>query len=245
MEYSQTQDASPKLLFCGDTHQLTQLNTRVYLERYTEFTMPYQSFTLDTVRARFGLTVTQATDHFAAIDPIAPSDFLNTLIARHLPIIVGRSNEKPRSELLVAPILVEVRELLDGQVALFSGELFNVDRKLDLYGYCDFLLSRDPLVLQIEAPVVVVAEAKKEDLTAGAAQCIAGIVAAQRFNSKRGKPVSPLFGVLTSGTNWQFLQVNDTEVIIDLREYALIELPKILGILVFMASGKKPGTAKS
>lgn len=207
--------------------------------------MPYQSFTLDTVRARFGLTITQATDHFAAIDPVAPSEFLNALIARHLPLVLGRSNEKPRSELLVAPILVEVREQLERQVALFSGELFNVDRKADLYGYCDFLLSRDPLVLQIEAPVVVVAEAKKEDVTAGTAQCIAGMVAAQKFNDRRGKPTAPLFGVLTSGTNWQFLEINGTEVTFDLREYGLTELPKILGILIYMASGKQHGATKS
>ncbi|MBC8138912.1 MAG: hypothetical protein H8F28_23800 [Fibrella sp.] len=206
--------------------------------------MPYQSFTLDTVRSRFGLTVTQATDHFAAIHPVASSNFLNELIARHLPLVLGRSNEKPRSELLVAPILVEVREQLGRQVALFSGELFNVDRKSDLYGYCDFLLSRDPLILQIEAPVVVVAEAKKEDVTAGAAQCIAGMVAAQKFNEKRGKPVTPLFGVLSSGTNWQFLQLDGTVVTFDIHEYGLFELPRILGILIYMASGVKNGGAK-
>lgn len=206
--------------------------------------MPYQSFTIDSVREKFGLTIAQSEDHFAAIEPVPPSDFLEALIGRHLPLVVGRSNEKLRSELLVAPILVEVREQLDRQVALFSGELFNVDRKADLYGYCDFLMSRDPLVLQIEAPVVIVAEAKKEDLTAGVAQCLAGMVAAQRFNDKRGKATAPLFGVLTSGTNWQFLELNGTEVTFDLREYGLTELAKILGILVYMASGKKNGAAR-
>ncbi len=133
---------------------------------------------------------------------------------------------------------MEVREVLERQVTLFSGELFNVERKSDLYGYCDFLISRDPLVLQIEAPVVVVAGAKKENLTAGVAQCIAGMVAAQRFNDKRGKPVPPVFGVLTSGTNWQFLQITNTAVEVELGEHTLAELPIILGILVYMASGR-------
>ena len=86
-------------------------------------------------------------------------------LKRHLPLVVGKGTEKVRSELLIAPILVEARELLHGQISLFSGVAFNVDRKSGLHGYCDFLISRDPLLIEIKAPVIAVAEAKKEDLS--------------------------------------------------------------------------------
>lgn len=111
-----------------------------------------------------------------------------------------------------------------------------MERATGLMGYCDFLISRDPLLIEIEAPVVAVAEAKKEDLIAGVAPCIAELVAAQRFNERRGRPVATLYGVLTSGTDWRFLQLEGTQVMLDMREYPITELNRILGILVHMCS---------
>ena len=182
------------------------------------------------------MSLVQVDDLYATVEPLIPSDFLTTLLRRQLPLALGKSSEKGRSEFLIAPILSEVRELCHHQIALFSGVRFDVDRRSGLHGFCDFLISKDPLLIEIEAPVVAVAEAKKEDLNAGVAQCIAEMIAAQRFNQLRERPLPRIYGVLTSGTDWRFLQLEGTVVTLGLREYPITELGQILGILVHMAS---------
>ena len=86
-----------------------------------------------------------------------------------------------RSELLITPILIEVRQILKQQIGFFSGEDFTVDALVGLNGTCDFLLSRSPALIEIEAPVFTLVEAKKADLLLGLGQCAAELVAAQRF----------------------------------------------------------------
>ncbi len=82
----------------------------------------------------------------------------------------------------------------------------------------------------------MVAEAKKEDLNAGIPQCAAEMVGAQRFNARRDKTVGIIYGTVTDGTRWRFLELEGNAITIDLREYTIPELPNILGILAFMAS---------
>ena len=198
--------------------------------------MAYESFTLDQLRDNFALTFVQTDDDYAAVKPIPPSEALQIILARGRPLLSGKASEKARSEFIVAQVLLEARDIVHNKIVVFSGIKFDVDKKAGLYGYCDFLISRDPLVHAIEAPVVVVAEAKKEDLNAGIPQCIAEMVAAQMFNAKRDKPLEKIYGVVTDGTRWQFLSLTGTMVSLDLREYGIAELPQILGILVHMVS---------
>ncbi len=198
--------------------------------------MAYESFTLTQLQGDFALTFLQSENIFGDVPTVEPSAFLRLAIERGLPLVVGKASEKARSEFLVAPILMEVREVRNHAVAVFSGVKFDVDKKAGLFGYCDFLLSRDPLQREIQAPVAFVTEAKKEDLNAGIAQCLAEMVAAQRFNENRGKPVVPIYGAVTDGTRWQFSQLENQTATIDLREYTITELPQILGILVHMVS---------
>jgi hypothetical protein len=198
--------------------------------------MAYESFTLPQLRERFEITLTQKNNLYGNISPVVASDYLTTTLQRNLPLALGKSSEKSRSELLITPILVEVRALLNDQIAVFSGVRFDVERASGLIGFCDFLISRDPLLIEIEAPVIAVAEAKKEDLNTGVAQCIAEMIAAQRFNARRAQAIPTIYGVLTSGTDWRFLQIEGTQVTLDLREYPITEIDRILGILVAMAS---------
>jgi hypothetical protein len=198
--------------------------------------MVYETFTLELLEERFGLTLAQSNDLYGTIAGREPGDLLKATLKRHLPLIMGKGTEKARSELLIAPILVEARALLDERIALFSGVSFNVDRRSGLHGYCDFLISQDPLILEVKAPVIVLAEAKREDLSSGVPQCLAEMVAAQKFNEKRGKPRKTIYGVVTSGTDWRFLQLEGTQATLDLREYTITELAQVLGVLVYMAS---------
>jgi len=129
--------------------------------------MAYESFTLEQLTQRFALTVAQSDNAYAGIAPIEPTDLLTRVLERQRPLLVGKTSEKARAEFLVAPILVEVREIRRHEIAVFSGVKFDVDKKADLFGYCDFLISRDPLLHEIQTPVVLITEVKKEDLNAG------------------------------------------------------------------------------
>jgi hypothetical protein len=198
--------------------------------------MAYESFTLELLVEKFALMYVQSRDDFGSIPVREPSDWLKKTIEVQAPLVAGKTSEKARSELLVSPILIEVRESLDQQIMVFSGIKFDVDKKAGLFGYCDFLVTKKPFVDIITAPVIVVAEAKKEDLNAGVPQCVAEMVAANLFNGARNEPVPAIYGTVTDGTRWRFLKLENSTLTIDLREYTLAELPHILGILVHMAS---------
>ena len=83
----------------------------------------------------------------------------------------------------------------------------------------------------VTAPIIILVEAKKEDLNAGLGQCIAEMVAAQRFNEQEDNQISEIYGTVTSGTVWKFLKLQANNVFLDLTEYYLRDLGKILGIL--------------
>jgi hypothetical protein len=57
------------------------------------------------------------------------------------------------------------------------------------------------------------------------------MVAAQIFNEREGNEIPVIYGTVTSGTNWKFLKLKGKVVEIDLVEYYLTDVNKILGIL--------------
>jgi activator of 2-hydroxyglutaryl-CoA dehydratase len=84
---------------------------------------------------------------------------------------------------------------------------------------------------------MMLVEAKKEDILAGLGQCVAEMVAAQIFNEREGNEISVIYGTVTSGTNWKFLKLEGKVVEIDLVEYYLTDMNKILGILASGVGG--------
>ena len=80
-------------------------------------------------------------------------------MASQLMIATAINTDKVRSELIVAPIMAEVRRQTGNRVSLFSGSAFDVDGGRGLTGYCDFILSASREQLEITAPVVTLVEA--------------------------------------------------------------------------------------
>lgn len=78
-----------------------------------------------------------------------------------------------------------------------------------LVGFCDYLLARSPDALLIEAPVLAVVEAKKEDIPGGDGPCIAEMEAARRFNDAAGTPRPTIYGAVTTGDIWSFLSLEN------------------------------------
>src|SRR5205085_9825639 len=90
------------------------------------------------------------------------------------------------------------------------------------------------------APVVAIAEAKNDNLRTGLGQCIAVMVAARDFNAKSGTPVAAVHGVVTTGSAWKFLRLSSSDVTLDMEEYFIAELGRIMGILAHILKGAEP-----
>jgi hypothetical protein len=193
--------------------------------------MAYNTFTMEDLEPRLGLTLREVSGTFDAYPDAPVSAFLQEALERGLPIAIGVGREKARSEGLIYPVLTEVRELRNRQISVFSGAKFNVDRKQGLVGYLDFLLADSPMQLHIVAPVVAVVEAKHENLTEGIPQAVAAMYAARLFNAQHDRSLETVYGATTSGTLWRFLRLTGTIVEADLTEYHIRDVGKILGIL--------------
>ena len=205
--------------------------------------MAYNTFTLEQLKRDFGLVVVEATEVFAQVPAVAVSAQLRDALAEGAPLAFAISTEKARSEMIIAPVLMEVRRQRRGAASLFSGTDFTVDAARGLSGFCDFLFSRSSEQLAIEAPVVAIVEAKNENMRAGVPQCIAEMVAAQIWNGGHERPGERIYGAVTTGSNWLFMRLEEQRVTIDLTEYFLRDVERIVGILVAMTSGEAGGGA--
>jgi hypothetical protein len=171
---------------------------------------------------------------FAAVAEREISALLREILADHLDLAISINTEKARSELIIAPILTEIRRIFRKQISLFSGIDLTSDREQNLTGFCDFLISQSPEQLFLTAPIITIVEAKNENLMAGLGQCAAEMVAAQRFNEAEDRSIAKIYGAITSGTLWQFLRLEGQQLAIDLEEYSIKEIKKIVGILCSM-----------
>jgi hypothetical protein len=200
--------------------------------------MSYSEFNLTKVKQEFGLTTLEERGIFADVPELAASKLLAETLNYNQPIVLGSNSEKARSELIIAPILVDLRRQLKEQINLFSGVDFTVDDTRGLNGICDFIITKSPEILIVTAPVITVVEAKKENINAGLGQCAAEMVAAQIFNArtessseKLAQDFKTIYGAVTTGSIWQFLRLEKQILSIDLSEYYLKDVNKILGIL--------------
>jgi hypothetical protein len=193
--------------------------------------MSYSDFTLAKVIKEFGLKITDNYRMYSDIHEVEPSNLLTQTIEANIPLATASNTEKARSEMIISPILIEVRRQQNNQISLFSGIDFSIDNERGLNGNCDFIISRSPELFILTAPVIIIVEAKKENINGGLGQCVAEMLAARIFNQREGNDLFTIYGTVTSGTNWRFLKLEGDIVNIDLDEYYLSDIKKILGIL--------------
>ena len=202
--------------------------------------MAYSEFTLHGLTRQFNLTIDETADLFAAIpESVIRPDFQAQLDLT-VPLALATSTEKARSEFIIAPVLLEIWKLRDRKIGLLSGVDFSIDAAQGLNGICDYIITGSPEQLYVRAPVMVVVEAKNEDLKKGYAQCIAEMVAAQRFNAREGTSKDRIYGAVTIGELWRFMELQGTTVRVDARSYHIDRLSKIVGILMAFTEPSNP-----
>lgn len=198
--------------------------------------MAYSSFTLDSAVKAFHLEIVESANLFSRIEPIVPRPHFITDLAKKAKVAAAIGTEKAKSELIVASVLFELLENTDFGISLFSGIEFNVDNDKGLNGVCDFLVSLSPVQYLLQAPVIVLVEAKKDNVREGIGQCIAEMVAAQRFNTEMGNDIVRVYGASTTGRDWQFLTLAERQLHLDREIYHIQQCDKILGILISMVA---------
>ena len=83
--------------------------------------MAYSSWTLDTVQETFELEEIDAQGLFADIEPVTPSAHLITALERKTALAIAISTEKAKSELIVADVLWNSGNTLNGASAFSLG----------------------------------------------------------------------------------------------------------------------------
>ena len=187
----------------------------------------YPRFTVEDI-GKLGLNAISGR-LFEFIVDIPPSDLLLQLLVAYQD--VPSQSEKAKSEILIAPLIGEVRLKNPRKMTYFSGYQFNVDEKRGLKGFCDFIISQKYNAVFVESPILALVEAKhNQDLLDATPQCIAEMYAAQLFNERRGEPQPFVFGSVTNGYEWLFLKLEGNLVTIDTKRYVLQDLPQLLGV---------------
>jgi hypothetical protein len=196
--------------------------------------MPYSSFTIKKVQKEFSVEIRENTGLFSSIESREIGNHLKETLLDNVSLAVAINTEKARSELIIAPVLIEIRKIFDKKISFFSGIELNVDKERDLTGFCDFIISKSPEQLFLNTPVITIVEAKNENIMSGLGQCAAEMIASRIFNEQEGTTLSKIYGVVTSGNIWKFLKLEDNKIYIDLDDYSIKEVSKVVGILCSM-----------
>jgi hypothetical protein len=196
--------------------------------------MAFSSFSMTSALEQFRLSMVSRPlfQNVPAMD-IGPG--LKRTLDTFVQLGLGINTEKARSEWLIAPVIGEVWARGRDEIYVLSGVEFTVDPEEGLTGVVDFMIGRGPQVSFVPAsPLLAVVEAKNESIPGGQGQCLAEMVAAQRFNQKRKTQIDTVYGAVTNGTSWKFHRLAGTDLVVDTREYLISEADKILGILMYI-----------
>ncbi|MFK5968590.1 MAG: hypothetical protein QM487_00475 [Candidatus Marithrix sp.] len=196
--------------------------------------MAYSDFTLKKVKSELNIKIIEDEELFLNINSLKISSFLETILKRNVPLALAINTEKARSELIIANILLEIKDQLKNKISFFSGIDFTVDKDKGLNGYCDFILSRSAEQFYLDTPIVTIVEAKNENIISGLGQCIAEMYAATIFNAREKNTIACIYGAVTIGDEWKFIKLVGNTAYIDIDKYYINDIQKIVAILVEM-----------
>ncbi len=198
--------------------------------------MAFSDFDLEMAVGRLGLTLSARADLFAGLEALEIPPILRTVLERWAPQALEVNTEKARSELIIAPILMEAAHLTGGRLGVYSGVSLDVDRDRGLFGRCDFLVGRKVGPFLLGSPLLAVVEAKNEDIPGNLGQCVAEMVAVRLLNERKAHPLPVVHGAVTTGSEWLFLRLDDDVVTFDSRDRTLDDVGKILAYLAAIGS---------
>jgi len=202
--------------------------------------MSYSDYTTLN-KLRHTLEISHKRQHlFIKIDPVFPSRKLIEDL-EEAQNCYSLLTEKAKSEFLITPILREIKRTHLDKVGVFSGVNLDIP-SAGLKGFCDFILTRTPDTIELNAPICCLVEAKNRTVEEGFAQCAAEMYAAILFNQENQTPVEFMYGCVTNGYEWSFLRLEKKTVQIDTERLFLNQIQIILGAfkIIIDSYGQSP-----
>ncbi len=138
------------------------------------------------------------------------------------------ASEGARCEIIIFPVLREIYKLFSDDFALWVQKSLSADEKLT--GTPDYVLSKKSSYgkLFLEHPVLAVVEAKKNDFEQGWGQCLAELIASQKINKNREKPI---YGIVTDGKLWEFAYLTESKLTKFKESYTIDNLQILCGVI--------------
>lgn len=189
--------------------------------------MPYGTFsTYEEVATRFKIKLIEQS--FVKEERIAVERALFEFINDNVKTRRSYVSENAICESIISPMLNVVAK--HHHLPLWSHVRFDVSEEDGLVGIPDFMIApASEIGTTFSKPIICIAEAKKENLNEGWAQVLAELIAAQKFNRKEELEV---FGIVTTGTFWQFGKLYNNILTMEIVSYSAAEnLQQVLDVL--------------
>lgn len=193
--------------------------------------MAFTSFgTLEAVLRRYDIR--ERRQEFVVPAPYPPPrDHYLSELQYTLANVPFQRSEGFTREAVIFPALKEVWRHYSDHLSLFSHEPVAADA--ELRGELDYMVCRrSPLSAFIpDQPILLVGEAKKDDLDSGWAQALAGMLAARRLAPA---PAPVLYGVAATRSVWQVGRLTDDLFTCDPRSFTLTDPGELFNALHFV-----------
>jgi hypothetical protein len=154
--------------------------------------------------------------------PIEPSDDFQRQYQRAQVFDLKHSEEGKK--IIIDLVFIEALQPFQ-QLKIWKGEALESETA---HGAADYLITEN--FDYAAAPMLCVAEAKKDDFDQGLAQCLVEMQACQWINHNIGKTID-IFGIVTNGEGWKFYQLTPKNEVYETSLYTLREPADILGTL--------------
>ncbi|MGI4870478.1 MAG: hypothetical protein ACRYFX_04785 [Janthinobacterium lividum] len=195
--------------------------------------LTYSQLDFQDLREQFGVEVQSKPFLPVPLQPLLPPSWLREFLADNPLTPAITKSEKAVSEAVIYPILSAIRKQYSTSIGLFSGEPL---AGAGMVGICDFILSANPNSFEARPPILVLVEAKRQDLLKAVPQCVGEMIAAQRLNQDADLNFPAVYGCVTTGSQWQFLRLSEQEALLDPRIFYYPETEAILGALSWIVS---------
>ena len=138
------------------------------------------------------------------------------------------SSEASRAEAIIFPVLREIYKRHYEKYSLWVQKAMAYDDKLS--GTPDYLIGTKSELgkTYLETPLVIIAEAKKNDFEQGWGQCLAELIAAQKLNGDSQQTVQ---GIVTDGKFWEFGKLEGAVFTKNKEPYTVEHLAQLFGAL--------------
>jgi hypothetical protein len=190
--------------------------------------MAYRAFKEKELKDKFGIQF-QTMPFNYPMKTIQPTQRL--LDALEDAPLVTLSSEKALSEGIIAPVLRELKRLNLANIQIFSGEIIVGNASQGLNGEIDFIITQEKNTIEPQAPIFCVTEAKIGRLDKAMPQAAAQMLGVRLFNQVNGDPLDIIHGLITDGTSWRLLKLENLTVFKDEKTYFTNNLPHLLGAL--------------